>query len=231
MSILIGMLLWGGVMAFVFKSMQKDRAQKRGRPSQSRQQAAMPAPRPVSVVDPYAGLDAEIRARVAASEKSPEADVPTLSKPAVATEFQSERLPLKTKEWFFSRSEVTFFELLESALPSGYRVFPNVRLNDLFYITERDYRARHSVLGRLRDKHVDFLIVSLPEHRPVLAIELDGKSHDNAKQQQRDATKDLAFQSAGLGLLRLRTEDHHTYSNLQYRLSQAGIKIDRQTVA
>lgn len=113
-------------------------------------------------------------------------------------------LPVKTKQWFFSRSESAFFQALETALPSGYRVFPNVRLNDLFLI--KPGAQQRATYARLRDKHVDFLIVRAEDFRPWLAIELDGASHDRTEQQYRDAVKDVVFRSAGLPLLRLRAD-------------------------
>lgn len=114
-----------------------------------------------------------------------------------------ESLPLEVKRPFFSRDESAFFAALEETLDgTPYRVFPNVRLNDLFRITTDAQRG--AVYARLRDKHVDFLIVHSREgHRPLLGIELDGLSHRNEKQQHRDAVKDVAFRSAGLPLLRL----------------------------
>ncbi|MFC4636716.1 DUF2726 domain-containing protein [Deinococcus hohokamensis] len=115
-------------------------------------------------------------------------------------------LPVHTKQYFFSRSEAAFLASLEKALPAGYRVFPNVRLNDLFLISTKDLKQKQGTYARLRNKHVDFLIVALPDHRPVFAIELDGASHNNRKQQYRDAVKDVAFRSAGLPLVRLRAE-------------------------
>ncbi|MDB5044873.1 MAG: hypothetical protein JWQ08_923 [Deinococcus sp.] len=124
-----------------------------------------------------------------------------------------ESLPLKLKGYFFSQSEHTFFHTLEGALPQGFRAFPNVRLNDLFLITAPQHQ-RQGTYARLRDKHVDFLIVSLPDFRPVCAIELDGASHDQAQQQYRDAVKDVAFRSAGLPLLRLRAEGNHTRQSI-----------------
>ena len=122
-------------------------------------------------------------------------------------------LDVAVKLAFFSRSEGQFFRTLERTLPREYRVFPNVRLNDLFVITAPP-QQRQATYARLRDKHVDFLIVALPDHRPVAAIELDGKSHDSSKQQHRDAVKDTAFRSAGLPLLRVRTEETHTPASL-----------------
>ncbi|MFC4426966.1 DUF2726 domain-containing protein [Deinococcus navajonensis] len=128
-------------------------------------------------------------------------------------------LPVRTKPYFFARSEAAFLASLEEALPAGYRVFPNVRLNDLFLITTKDTRQKQGAYARLRDKHVDFLVVALPDHRPVFAIELDGASHDNDRQQYRDAVKDVAFKSAALPLVRLRAETRHDAASLRTVLS------------
>lgn len=164
--------------------------------------------------DPFPGLDAEIRARVAAQTLPPSAPpVPTL-------DGVPDDLPVRTKQYFLARSEVAFLAALEAALPAGYRVFPNVRLNDLFFITTRHPGQQKGTYARLRDKHVDFLVVALPEHRPVFAIELDGVSHDTAQQQYRDAVKDVAFRSAGLPLVRLRAEVQHTAASLRAVLSE-----------
>ncbi|CAM4032604.1 DUF2726 domain-containing protein [Deinococcus marmoris] len=80
---------------------------------------------------------------------------------------------------------------------------------------------------------MDFLVVSLPDHRPAFASELDGASHDNATQQYRDAVKDTAFRSAGLPLLRLRTEERHTQQSLEVALKRHvwSVQTARQTVA
>ena len=119
-----------------------------------------------------------------------------------------DRLPVQVKRYFFSRDEHAFFGALEEALAgTSYRVFPNVRLNDLFKITAQE--GRQATYARLRDKHVDFLIVDgAAAYRPVLAIELDGASHGSEKQQHRDAVKDVAFRSAGLRLVRLPSRSY-----------------------
>lgn len=136
-------------------------------------------------------------------------------------------LPLKTREWFFTRSESEFLELLESVLPSGYRVFPNVRLSDLFYVAGNEYPEKQGVQSRLQDKKVDFLIVSVPEHRPMLALDLGGKTQEAEREQGRDPLKETAFKSAQLPLLRLRAEETQQASILCRRLEQAGVHTRR----
>ncbi|GHF57215.1 very-short-patch-repair endonuclease [Deinococcus metalli] len=125
------------------------------------------------------------------------------STPATGERTVPDSLPVEVKRFFFSRDENAFYSALtEATQGTTYRVFPNVRLNDLFKITAEGSRA--ATLGRLRDKHVDFLLVDAAQgYRPVLGIELDGRSHASERQQHRDAVKDVAFRSAGLPLLRL----------------------------
>lgn len=125
-----------------------------------------------------------------------------------------ESLPLKVRRDFFTRDEAAFFEALEAATADlPYRVLTKVRLGDLFDITDKVNSG--ATRGRLKDKHVDFLLVNTRDHyRPVLAIELDGVSHTTEQGQYRDAVKDLAFRCGGLRLLRVPSR---TYTAAQVR--------------
>lgn len=128
-----------------------------------------------------------------------------------------ESLPVTVKRSFFSRSELAFFGTLTTVLEhTPYTVFPNMRLNDIFAIGRDDKRSTYN---RLRDKHVDFLIVTRDGYHPRLAIELDGASHEREVQQARDQVKDLVFRSAGLTLLRLDARQPHSTASLQAHLA------------
>lgn len=105
-----------------------------------------------------------------------------------------ERLAVRAKRYFFTMSERQFYGLLRLAVPDHCEVFPNVRLSDLFLTQEGDREARRALL----DKHVDFVVVLLPDYTPLVALELDGPSHDTAQQQYRDAVKNTVFLSGGL---------------------------------
>lgn len=133
-------------------------------------------------------------------------------------------LPVKAKPFFFTRSERAFYEALLQALDGQpYRVFANVRLQDLFQ-NQAQGQAWAATQARMRDKHVDFLIVSLPDYRPVLGLELDGESHERPRQQYRDQVKDVLFRSGGLKLLRLSTRDPHSAASLRVQL---GLELSR----
>lgn len=213
MASLIGIVFWAVVIYFVVQRLQQKKRPTSRRPIDSAPSHSTNRPVLPPSVDRFPGLDAEMRARVAAQDAQANATLPPASLDAeIPTS-----LPLKTKQWFFSRSECAFFNELEAALPAGYRVFPNVRLNDLFLIQKG--AQQRATYARLRDKHVDFLIVRADDFRPWLAIELDGTSHDNSQQQYRDAVKDVAFRSAGLALLRVRAEANYGRQDLALLLA------------
>ncbi|MGY2895023.1 DUF2726 domain-containing protein [Deinococcus sp. UYEF24] len=143
-------------------------------------------------------------------------------------------LPVTVKRSFFSRSELVFFGTLTAVLEgTPYTVFPNVRLNDLFTIggVTTGGEEKRSTYNRLRDKHVDFLIVSRDGYTPTLAIELDGASHETEVQQKRDQVKDLVFRSAGLTLLRLDARQPHLAPTLAAQLAShlPGLGVYRQS--
>lgn len=129
-------------------------------------------------------------------------------------------LPVAAKKHFFSRAEREFYETLKRALPAKYTAFANVRLQDIFYISAKG-EERRGVYARFQDKHVDFLVVTQKEYRPVLGIELDGASHDRSEQKYRDAVKEVVFTSAGLPLLRFRNEEKWTPDSLRVQLLKA----------
>ena len=58
-------------------------------------------------------------------------------------------------------------------------------------------QANWSLRGKIKSRHVDFLICSL-EGAPLYAIELDGKSHDNPLRKDRDNFLDSVYQEVGL---------------------------------
>jgi len=209
MGLLITLLVVGAVLV-VLAAVMAARAKSTGRPASAGavQRSAAPAKQLPQGQVRFSTPEAERQQRLREQEEAASVH------PSHVPGGIPESLPIKLKGYFFSKSELAFFQTLEGALPQGFRVFPNVRLNDLFLITAPPHQ-RQGTYARLRDKHVDFLIVALPDFRPVCAIELDGASHDQPQQQYRDAVKDVAFRSAGLPLLRLRAESNHTRQSVQ----------------
>jgi very-short-patch-repair endonuclease len=113
---------------------------------------------------------------------------------------QPMRLELRKKRYFFSQAERSFYiALTDATKASSVTVMSKVRLNDLMDAVGDNKQGTNNRINRM---HVDFVLLSQPNFQPLLAIELDGSSHANERQQTRDAKKDAAFKAAGLPLLR-----------------------------
>ena len=113
-------------------------------------------------------------------------------------------LPYRQKQYFFSSSELQFYQILNSHLDAHrYTVFTKVRLADFVEVLPK-FRGERAWFNKIKSKHVDFLIWDLVESKIVLAIELDGKSHNGAATAKSDVFKDEMYETVGLRLERVR---------------------------
>jgi hypothetical protein len=86
---------------------------------------------------------------------------------------------------------------LQRQLPSDYFIFPKMRIADIIDATDGyGLRYRKNII---LPKHVDFLICN-SYFNPILAIELNGGSHNRPDRIERDNLVNDIFQVAGLPL-------------------------------
>jgi hypothetical protein len=97
-----------------------------------------------------------------------------------------------TKKEFLSPSEKEFKKYLRQNLPENIEIHCKVRLADILK-SETKYR-------RIIMMHVDYVLFN-EDMQPILAIELDDKSHETPEAKERDAIKNKPLES---GLIRKR---------------------------
>ncbi len=97
-----------------------------------------------------------------------------------------ETLPFKLKNNFFSQSEFAFYNaLLEELDTVRFRVFSKVRIAD-FVETTATGKDFYYWFNKIKSKHIDFIIWDTRESKIALGVELDGKSHNSQKMNDRD---------------------------------------------
>lgn len=109
-------------------------------------------------------------------------------------------LPYRVRDDFLSRSELSFYKVLENLLGSRLVIQSKVRLADIFFIIRPNENHR-SYFPRISEKHLDFLVCDAKTMQPVFGVELDDSSHNSAKRKKRDAFVDEVFATANLPLL------------------------------
>lgn len=99
-------------------------------------------------------------------------------------------------------SERQCYAALVAAVGETNYVFAQVRLSSLVDHTIRgqDWRA---ALAHINQKSVDFVLCDKTNVTPVLAIELDDRSHFLPHRMERDRTVERVLNDAGIPLLRL----------------------------
>jgi uncharacterized protein DUF2726 len=106
----------------------------------------------------------------------------------------------KLTQSLFTASEAAFYVALLLAAGQRYVVFAKVRLADL--CQDLDRWADTVAFNQVSSKHVDFVLCDATTFRPVLAVELDDRSHLRATRRTRDALVDRIFRTMGLGVYR-----------------------------
>lgn len=84
----------------------------------------------------------------------------------------------------------------------GYIICPKVRLADI--ITPRHDAQYMSRFGKIKSKHVDFVIYDAQMQNIRVVIELDDSSHDRKDRQERDEFVDFILNDCGIRIIHTR---------------------------
>ncbi len=117
---------------------------------------------------------------------------------------EEKRKPLynyKRKDFLISRPEHEFFDILVEILENQYHIFTQVHLPTILdhKITGQNWKGAFS---HINGKSVDFVICDKSDIKPLLAIELDDKSHEREDRIERDSEVERMLKEAGMPLLR-----------------------------
>ena len=94
----------------------------------------------------------------------------------------------KKRKNVMNPSERMFYLILRNALSNKFIVLSKVRIEDFIDVRSLSeiWKDKQSLRGKIKSRHVDFLICDLLTTEPLCAIELDGYSHENFIRKMRD---------------------------------------------
>lgn len=105
------------------------------------------------------------------------------------------------KSRVMNESEQALFINLQKALGDMHIVLSKVRIEDFVEVNKEkvhSYKNHWGLRGRIKSRHVDFLVCDRASTKPLLAIELDGKSHNGTQRQERDHFVDELYNTISL---------------------------------
>ncbi|CAM2907580.1 DUF2726 domain-containing protein [Shewanella loihica] len=103
----------------------------------------------------------------------------------------------------FTPAERSFLGVLDNAVGEQYRILGKVRIADVI-TPEKGMTRQHwqNAFNKISAKHFDYLLCDKQTLDVIAAIELDDKSHKQAKTIARDQLVEDACRTAGLPLIR-----------------------------
>lgn len=115
--------------------------------------------------------------------------------------------------------EQAFYEvLLKITNAEKHCILSQVSLIEIFQPTRDNYWGSK---GKIQHLHIDFLLCRKRDLHPILAIELDDKSHQKAKRSARDEFLDALFANFKLNLLHVPAADSYHPKQLASMITKA----------
>lgn len=136
-----------------------------------------------------------------------------------------ENLPYLKKTYLLTRAEKEFFDILSKIVGTHYLLFAKVRMADLFLLPSMDNRSYYHYFGKIKSKHIDFLLCDNKSVEPVLAIELDDSSHSREDRILRDEFVDKLFKTSNFPILHIRVAANYNEADLLNQIRSL-IKVD-----
>jgi hypothetical protein len=137
---------------------------------------------------------------------------------APSSQIDHRALPYRQRDDFLSPAEFSFYHALKLSVGDRAAICPKVNLADIVFVVDRD--KNFPFVGRINQKHIDFVVCDPRTMRPLLGIELDDRSHERGVRQERDAFVDEVFRTAGLPLSRIPTKNAYQVSELSWLIEQ-----------
>jgi very-short-patch-repair endonuclease len=128
----------------------------------------------------------------------------------------------RRKDFLISRAEHEFFDILVELIGDQYYVFPQIHLPTILdnKVVGQNWKG---AFRHIDEKSVDFVICDKAHIKPLLAIELDDRTHERENRKERDEEVELILRESGLPLLRFGNNGHFDKEEIK-RLIQEKIK-------
>ena len=130
--------------------------------------------------------------------------------------------PYIRADCLFSKAEANFYFALKGAVQDRYIVFGKVRVADIITIKSGlSPKARMSALGRIAQKHLDYVLVHPVTLAPICAIELNDKTHNREDRSKRDQMLSRIFEKTEIPIIWVKTACSYDKSEILGEILQA----------
>lgn len=122
------------------------------------------------------------------------------------------KFPYKKVSSLLTETELKFYKILFPIIKKKYHISMKVRLEDIIQVSGKfNNKERWSHRGRIKSRHIDFVLCDKRTLEICHCIELDDKSHNRKDRIVRDKFVDWALKNSGISVIHIKTA--RTYSS------------------
>lgn len=108
-------------------------------------------------------------------------------------------------------TELAFFKALVPVINEQWHIFTKVRLEDIINVKPGlERKVAYGFRGRIKSRHIDFVLCDKDTLEILMCIELDDSSHQRKDRIERDKFVDKALRDADLTIIHIPA--HRSYS-------------------
>lgn len=127
--------------------------------------------------------------------------------------------PYEKESALFTPAERSFLGVLEQAVDDKIRIMGKVRLADVVKVKRVNNKSTwQKAFNRIQSKHLDFVACDFSTLAVKFVIELDDKSHNQSKRQDRDLFLDKVLEAAGIPVFHLPAKRQYSIPEIQEAL-------------
>jgi Protein of unknown function (DUF2726)/Topoisomerase DNA binding C4 zinc finger len=122
----------------------------------------------------------------------------------------------------FTPAERSLLGVLEQAVGEDFRIFGKVRVVDVVSVRSMSNRSAYQrALNKITSKHFDFILCNKDDLSILGAIELNDRSHQQTKRQERDSFLERVCKVASLPFIQLQARRGYSIIELRDTVRRA----------
>jgi len=131
----------------------------------------------------------------------------------------TEDYPYEKEPALFTTAERSFLGVLEQAVDGKLRIMGKVRLADVVKVKRQNNKSTwQKAFNRIQSKHLDFVACDPATLGVKFVIELDDKSHNESKRQDRDLFLDKVLEAAAIPVFHFPAKRQYVVPEIQSTL-------------
>lgn len=127
-----------------------------------------------------------------------------------------------------TKAEMNFYNILKICIDDNKIICPKVRMLDVLWTKTYHVDNKIAYLNKVNRKHFDFIIADKETLKPLIAIELDDKSHEEDERKERDEFVDKLFLNLKFPVLHIKVGYTYDAESIRKQIDLLIGKIDAE---